>query len=88
MPAGGIRRIGTPSPRLLVIEVTSARPRLGEDHLWHNVAQGIREARRQHGIERPGEPEPEPVVEEAEEEIIATPTFHDEPWSEVPRRLP
>ena len=71
-----------------VLAHSGLRARLGEDHLWHNVAQGIREARRQHGIERPGEPEPEPVVDEAEEEIIATPTFHDEPWSEVPRRLP
>jgi sulfate permease, SulP family len=71
-----------------VLAHAGLRARLGEDHLWHNVAQGIREARRQHGIERPGEPEPEPVVEEAEEEIIATPTFDDEPWSEAPRRLP
>ena len=38
--------------------------------------------------QRPGQPEPEPVVEEAEEEIIATPTFDDEPWTEAPRRLP
>ena len=58
-----------------VLARSGLRARLGEDHLWHNVSQGIREARRQHGIERPGEPEPEPVVEEAEEEIIATPTF-------------
>jgi sulfate permease, SulP family len=71
-----------------VLAHAGLRARLGEDHLWHNVAQGIREARRQHGIERPGQPEPEPVVEEAEEEIIATPTFDDEPWSEAPRRLP
>jgi anti-anti-sigma factor len=70
-----------------VLAHAGLRARLGEDHLWHNVAQGIREARRQHGIERPGQPEPEPVVGEAEEEIIATPTFDDEPESEAPRRL-
>ena len=71
-----------------VLAKSGLRARLGEDHLWHNVAQGIREARRQHGIERPGQPEPEPAVEEAEEEIIATPTFDDQPESEAPRRLP
>ena len=71
-----------------VLAHSGLRERLGEDHLWHNVAQGIREARRQHGIERPGHPEPEPIVDEAEEEIIATPTFDDEPWSEATRRLP
>ena len=70
-----------------VLARSGLRARLGEDHLWHNVAQGIREARRQHGIERPGQAEPEPIVEEAEEEIIATPTFDDEPWSEAPGRL-
>ena len=59
-------------PVRTVLAHSGLRARLGEDHLWHNVAQGIREARRQHGIERPGQPEPEPVVEEAEEEIIAT----------------
>ena len=75
-------------PVRTVLAHSGLRARLGEDHLWHNVAQGIREARRQHGIERPGQPEPEPVLEEAEEEIIATPTFEDEPWSEAPRRLP
>ena len=71
-----------------VLEHSGLRGRLGEDHLWHNVAQGTREARRQHGIERPGQPEPEPTVDEAEEEIIATPTFDDEPGSEPPHRLP
>ena len=75
-------------PVRTVLAHAGLREQLGEDHLWHNVAQGIREARRQHEIERPGQPEPEPIVEDAEEEIIATPTFDDEPWSEAPRRLP
>jgi hypothetical protein len=39
-------------------------------------------------MERPGQPEPEPALEEAEEEIIATPTFDDQPESDAPRRLP
>ncbi len=75
-------------PVRTVLAHAGLREQLGEDHLWHNVAQGIREARRQHGIERPGHAEPEPIVEDAEEEIIATPTFDDEPWSEAPHRLP
>jgi hypothetical protein len=24
--------------------------RLGEDHLWHSISQGVREARRTHGL--------------------------------------
>ena len=75
-------------PVRTVLAHAGLREQLGEDHLWHNVAQGIREARRQHGIERPGHAEPEPIVEDAEEEIIATPTFDDEPWSEAPHRRP
>jgi hypothetical protein len=71
-----------------VLAKSGLRARLGEDHLWHNVTQGTREARRQHGMERPGQPEPEPALEEAEEEIIATPTFDDQPESDAPRRLP
>jgi hypothetical protein len=66
---------------------------LGEDHLWHGVAQGVRVARRQHGIERPEQPEPDPIMEEAEEvkeaeeEIVATPTLNDVPEGEEPGRL-
>ena len=41
-----------------VLAHSGLRARLGEDHLWHNVAQGIREARRQHGIELPGSRSP------------------------------
>ena len=26
---------------------------LGEDHLWHSISQGVREARRAHGLEAP-----------------------------------
>jgi SulP family sulfate permease len=74
-------------PVRTVLARTGFRAQLGEDHLWHNVAQGIREARRQHGIERPGQAEPEPIVEEAVEEIVAAPTPDDMPDSEAPRRL-
>jgi hypothetical protein len=68
-------------PVRIVLARTGFRARLGEDHLWHGVAQGVRVARRQHGIERPEQPEPEPIMEEAEEvkeaeeEIVATPSW-------------
>jgi SulP family sulfate permease len=74
-------------PVRTVLARSGLRAQLGEDHLWHNVAQGIREARRQHGIRPHGKPEPEPVVEEGEEEIIATPALDDELWIEEPRRF-
>ena len=51
-----------------------------KDH-WGSLASLLGMAPKQ-------EPEPEPIVEDAEEEIIATPTFDDEPWSEAPHRLP
>jgi MFS superfamily sulfate permease-like transporter len=75
-------------PVRTVLARSGLRAQLGEDHLWHNVAQGIREARRQHGLKPAGKPEPEPLTEEGAEEIIATPTLDDEPWSEEPRPLP
>jgi sulfate permease, SulP family len=44
------------------------RAQLGEDHIWHSISQGVREARRKHNIERPGRPESE--VAAPEEEVI------------------
>jgi sulfate permease, SulP family len=59
-----------------VLRRSGFRAQLGESHLWHNVAQGVRVARRHHGIERPST-EPEPVVVEETENI-------DEPPEEAP----
>jgi hypothetical protein len=64
-------------PVRTVLERSGLRARLGEDHLWHNVAQGVRDARRRHGIERPGQPDPEPIFDEAEEELVVTPAIDD-----------
>ena len=45
---------------------------LGEDHLWHSISQGVREARRAHGLERRPRPtSPTPTDDVAEEHIVA-----------------
>ena len=59
---------------------------LGEDHLWHSISQGVREARRAHGLKhlpaaRTGAadvPAEELLGEEtAEEHIVARSTAPD-----------
>jgi SulP family sulfate permease len=81
-------------PVRTVLARSGFRAQLGEDHLWHGISQAIRVARRQHGIGRLEQAEPEPVevedaeqVEEEEEEVVATPTPDDAAESEAPRRL-
>jgi sulfate permease, SulP family len=81
-------------PVRTVLARSGFRAQLGEDHLWHGISQAIRVARRQHGIGRPEQAEPEPIVvddaeevEEEEEEVVATPTPDDATESEAPRRL-
>jgi sulfate permease, SulP family len=59
------------------------RAQLGEDHIWHSISQAVREARRQHQIERHEPPEPE-VAGVEEEVIVATPA--DLPDEEPPAR--
>jgi sulfate permease, SulP family len=81
-------------PVRTVLARSGFRAQLGEDHLWHGLSQAVRVVRQQHGIERPKSLEPEPLVpdeaediEEAEEEVVATPELDDLAESEVPRRL-
>ncbi|MGO4601775.1 SulP family inorganic anion transporter [Terrabacter sp. 2YAF2] len=40
-------------------------PELGEDHLWHSISQGVREARRVHGLLDPAALEGAPPADEA-----------------------
>jgi sulfate permease, SulP family len=49
--------------------------RLGEDHLWHSISQGVREARRTHGLKHlPVQPGPRGLEEaELEEAVDAVP---------------
>jgi high affinity sulfate transporter 1 len=42
-----------------ILRRTGLRATLGEDHIWHSISQGVREARRAHGLK----PVPEPPVE-------------------------
>jgi len=63
-------------PVRTVLARCGLREALGEDHLWHNVAQGVREARRQHQLGGHHHPEPEPP--DAAEELIVAPTPLDE----------
>ena len=79
-------------PVRTVLARSGFRARLGEEHLWHGISQAVRVARRKHGIKRhePSEPEPTVVeesedVDEAKEEVVATPTVDDLAESEPPR---
>ena len=67
-------RVRWPVRRLLAR--SGLREALGEDHLWHNVAQGVREARRQHQLG--GHRHPEPNVTNGPEAVIVTPTRPDD----------
>lgn len=73
-------------PVRTVLRGTGLIGRIGEDHLWHSISQGVREARRAHGLNAfgadlgldgteglPGAPETEEDADEAtgEERIAA-----------------
>jgi SulP family sulfate permease len=69
-------------PVRTVLRHHGLRAELGEDHIWHSISQGVREARHQHQITRAETQEPEPAVVEAEEEIVVAPTYEDLPDDE------
>jgi high affinity sulfate transporter 1 len=67
--------------------------RVGEDHLWHSISQGVREARRAHGLaDLPAGPgvhgvePPEDEADEGAEEHIAARTPEPEPDPPPPGR--
>ena len=51
-----------------VLKRTGVRERLGEDHLWHSVSQGVRSAREDHGLKPVRVPGAEPIVPDEVEE--------------------
>jgi high affinity sulfate transporter 1 len=54
-------------PVRTVLRRTGLRAQIGEDHLWHSISQGVREARRAHGLKTSSE-----LAEEEEETVDAT----------------
>ncbi len=54
-----------------VLQRTGVRERLGEDHLWHSISQGVRCARADHGLKPV--PGPDAVPDAADEEEAASP---------------
>ena len=44
-----------------VLKRTGVRERLGEDHLWHSISQGVRSAREDHGLKPVRDAGAEPV---------------------------
>jgi sulfate permease, SulP family len=81
-------------PVRTVLARSGFRAQLGEDHLWHGLSQAVRVARREHGIDRHEHAEPEPVlvegtdeVQEAKQEVVASPTLDDPTENEASRRL-
>jgi len=46
-----------------VLRRTGVRERIGEDHLWHSISQGVRAARDQHGLRLVTADAPDPSAE-------------------------
>jgi sulfate permease, SulP family len=59
-------------PVRTVLRHHGLRAELGEDHIWHSISQGIREARRQHEIPS-AEPEVPEVATADEDLVVASP---------------
>ena len=47
-------------PVRAVLRRTGVRERIGEDHIWHSISQGVRAARDQHGLRRVTADVPDP----------------------------
>jgi SulP family sulfate permease len=66
-------------PVRAVLRRTGVRERIGEDHLWHSISQGVRAARDQHGLRRlvtasVPDPSAELDAEVSEPEVIVVST--------------
>ena len=51
-----------------VLKRTGVRERLGEDHLWHSISQGVRSAREDHGLKPVRDAGAAPAVHDEEED--------------------
>jgi sulfate permease, SulP family len=61
-------------PVRTVLRHHGLRAVLGEDHIWHSISQGVREARRQHDIPSAEPQEAESVSAGEDVVVITTPT--------------
>jgi high affinity sulfate transporter 1 len=68
----------------MVLRLTGVRERIGEDHIWHGISQGVRAARDQHGLRQSTAAVPDPGAEldaeanEPEVIVVSTPSERDE----------
>jgi len=64
-----------------VLGRTGVRERIGEDHLWHSISQGVRAARDQHGLRHAAADVPDPGAEldaeAGEPEVIVVSTISE-----------
>ncbi len=67
-----------------VLRRTGVRERIGEDHIWHSISQGVRAARDQHGLRPVTADVPDPSAEldaevsEPEVIVVSTTSEYDE----------
>jgi high affinity sulfate transporter 1 len=74
------------APVRTVLRHTGVRARIGEDHIWHGISQGVRAARDQHGLRHGAAtaPDPDPgavldaEVDEPEVIVVSTISEGDE----------
>lgn len=64
-------------PVRTVLRHHGLRAELGEDHIWHSISQGVRQARRQHQIPSGGPQEPSVTPAQEDEEMVVAPTSEE-----------
>jgi sulfate permease, SulP family len=64
-------------PVRTVLRHHGLRAELGEDHIWHSISQGVRQARRQHQIPSGGSQEPSFTTTQEDEEMVVAPTYEE-----------
>jgi MFS superfamily sulfate permease-like transporter len=75
-----------------VLRRTGVRERIGEDHIWHGISQGVRAARDQHGLRPVTTDGPDPSAEldaevsEPEVIVVSTTSERDEADGDEPAR--
>ncbi len=79
-------------PVRAVLRRTGVRERIGENHIWHSISQGVRAAREQHGLRHATADVPDPSAEldaevnEPEVIVVSTTSECDEADRDEPAR--